>query len=105
VIRDWAGNLKRPILICTGVGATLGVLPGRALYFLPWDSATIHMIRVIDWIPERITDQIHARITGGPPEERFFILLPTVFLFWLLAGVITGLCLRRCSADRSTHQE
>jgi F0F1-type ATP synthase membrane subunit a len=98
-------HLKHPILICTGVGAVLGVLPGLALYFLPWDSAAIRMIRVIDWIPERITDQIHAHITGGAPEERFFILLLTVFVFWLFAGFLIGLSLHRCSAVRGTHQQ
>ena len=96
-------HLKHSILICTGVGAVLGVLPGLALYFLPWDSATIHTVRVIDWIPERITDLIHVRITGGPPEERFFILLPTAFFFWLLVGVFSGLLLRRRSRERGTH--
>jgi hypothetical protein len=96
-------HFKRPLLVCTAIGTVLGVLPGIALYFLPWDSATVHTVRVIDWIPERITDLIHVRITGGPPEERFFILLPTAFLFWQLIGVTGGLILRRRSGERVTH--
>ena len=98
-------HLKHPILICTGVGAVLGVLPGLALCFLPWDSAAIRMIRVIDWIPERITDLIHAHVTGGAPEERFYILLPSVFAFWLFAGFLIGLSLLRCSAVSGTQQQ
>ena len=78
----------------------MGVIPGIALDFLPWDSAAIYILRVINWIPELITDHIHTHITGGPPEERFFILLPITFFFWLLAGVIGGHILKRHSGKR-----
>jgi ABC-type dipeptide/oligopeptide/nickel transport system permease subunit len=95
-------RLRHSLFIGAVIGAILGAIPGIALFTLQWDSVVIRVLRVIDWIPERITDYLHTNIFGGPPEERFFILVPTVFCFWLLSGLLAGSLLwtivqRRCA--------
>ncbi|HLP06947.1 MAG TPA: hypothetical protein VK178_02190, partial [Opitutaceae bacterium] len=86
------------------VGAAIGVLPGIALFVLPWDSPINRAMKVLDWIPEKITDLIQSHTIGGPPEARFFVLLPTVFAFWLAVGIICGTIVRRVAAKRGTDK-